>query len=222
MIIPSRVRHRRGHGFSPRFAGVLTAFAALEHWGNRPRSKKTPTAASRRGGRRRRPEAEGSRPGDHAARTSRSRRIGARHEEAKHLRDQGTLPPQRGVPYDRLTAKSGATRIKPIPLARGVRLPLSFGIQELGPGGRWGQLEAMSASDVKKVEYFEEIALVESNAALLGFKPNGNVSGPDGLTVPRCNCSRPSADVGRGTATTITPASRASARGGAGTTSTSR
>lgn len=87
------------------------------------------------------------------------------------------------IPYDRLTLKAGPMRIKPIPLARGIRLPSPFGIQELGPGGKLNPTEAVNAADVRKIEYFEEITLAESNV-LLGFKPNGNVGGPEGLTVP--------------------------------------
>lgn len=103
-------------------------------------------------------------------------------EEAK-LPALKELFARNAVPHDRLTTKSGALRIKPIPVARGDRLPATFGIQELLGDGRLGQPQGINASDVRKVEYFEELALADANA-LLSQKPFGTAAGPAGLTVP--------------------------------------
>ncbi len=86
------------------------------------------------------------------------------------------------VPYDKLTTKSGTTHIKPIPIGRGDRLPPTFGIQEV-VGDRLGPAQGINASEVRKVEYFEEIVLSEVNK-LLSQKPFGTASGPEGLTLP--------------------------------------
>jgi peptide/nickel transport system substrate-binding protein len=85
------------------------------------------------------------------------------------------------VPFDRLHTKGGFSRIKPIPVARGERLPLQFGIQELKRDGQFGEVQGVNASDVRKIEYFEEIALVESNIVLT-YKPFGTAGGPEGWT----------------------------------------
>ena len=71
------------------------------------------------------------------------------------------------VPFDRLTTKSGTVRIKPIPVARGERLPAQFGIQELTREGQFAEPQAVNAAEVRKIEYFEEIALSEANAVLV-------------------------------------------------------
>src|SRR5262249_47181967 len=82
-------------------------------------------------------------------------------------------------PFDRLHHKGAISRIKPIPVARGERFPLQFGIQELKGNGQFGEPQAVAASDVQKVDYFEEIVRTEANA-LLAFKPFGTSNGPDG------------------------------------------
>jgi ABC-type transport system substrate-binding protein len=87
------------------------------------------------------------------------------------------------VPFDRLTTKTGTLRIKPIPVARGDRLPPSFGVQEVFADGRLGQPQGVNAVDVRKVEYFEEVALADANA-LLAARPFGTGAGPEGLTAP--------------------------------------
>jgi ABC-type transport system substrate-binding protein len=86
------------------------------------------------------------------------------------------------VPFDRLTTKSGTLRIKPIPVARGERLPPTFGVQEV-VGDRLGAPQGVNASDVRKVEYFEELVLADASA-LLAQKPFGTGGGPEGLTLP--------------------------------------
>ncbi|MBP3954509.1 hypothetical protein J8F10_04325 [Gemmata sp. G18] len=84
------------------------------------------------------------------------------------------------VPFDRLTTK-GSVRIKPIPLARGERLPPQFGIQELDREGNPTAPQAVNAVEVKRIDYFEEIALTEANQALMA-KPLGTANGPQGWT----------------------------------------
>ncbi len=85
------------------------------------------------------------------------------------------------VPFDRLTTKAASARIKPIPVARGERLPLQFGVQELDRDGQVGAPQPINASEVRKLEYFEEIALAEANA-VLAAKPFGTANGPQGWT----------------------------------------
>ncbi|HEY1188981.1 MAG TPA: ABC transporter substrate-binding protein [Gemmata sp.] len=85
------------------------------------------------------------------------------------------------VPFDRLTTKASTLRIKPIPLARGERLPAVFGIQELDRTGRPTEAQGINASDVRKIDYFEEILLSDANT-VLSAKPFGTGTGPTGWT----------------------------------------
>ena len=101
-------------------------------------------------------------------------------EEAKHAAIKD-LYLKHAVPFDKLYHKAGTSRIKPIPVARGERLPPQFGIQEVGRDGRTGEAQGINAVDVTKIEYFEEIVLAEANA-VLAMKPFGTGAGPDGWT----------------------------------------
>lgn len=90
------------------------------------------------------------------------------------------------VPFDRLTLttkNAPSVRIKPIPVARGEKLPPQFGVQELDRDGQFGPPQAVNAAVVQRVESFEELALAEANA-VLAAKPLGSVNGPQGWTAP--------------------------------------
>ena len=110
-----------------------------------------------------------------------------RLDELARAADEATHPAlkelyqRNAFPFDRLTAKKSVTRIKPIPLPRGERLPAVFGVQEVRKDGQLGEVQAVSVGDVNSVEYFEEIVLAEANAVLTA-KPYGTKSGPDGWT----------------------------------------
>jgi ABC-type oligopeptide transport system substrate-binding subunit len=80
------------------------------------------------------------------------------------------------VPFDRLVHKGGTSTIKPIPVARGERFPLVFGIQELKANGQFGDPIGINAADVQRVDYFEEIVLKAAND-LLARKPFGTGAG---------------------------------------------
>ncbi|AWM38029.1 Bacterial extracellular solute-binding protein, family 5 Middle [Gemmata obscuriglobus] len=101
---------------------------------------------------------------------------GAKHPAIKALFQRNR------VPFDRLTTKSATMQIRPIPLARGERLPLTFGVQEYDREGRPTDPQGINSTDVRKVEYFEEIVVAEANQ-VLGAKPLGTANGPDGWTV---------------------------------------
>jgi ABC-type transport system substrate-binding protein len=85
------------------------------------------------------------------------------------------------VPHDRLTTKTGGAFIKPIPVAGVGNLPAQFGVVEIGSDGKIGQTLPVSKGDVKKIDYFEELAAADANA-LLAMKPYGTGAGPDGMT----------------------------------------
>jgi ABC-type oligopeptide transport system substrate-binding subunit len=75
------------------------------------------------------------------------------------------------VPFDRMYTKSGVQRIKPIPVARGERMPAQFGVQEL-ERDRFGAPQGVNTAEVRKFEFFEEVAVLEANA-VLASKPYG-------------------------------------------------
>lgn len=81
------------------------------------------------------------------------------------------------VPFDRLTTKSATMQVRPIPLARGERLPLTFGVQELDREGRPTETQGINSVDVRRFDYFEEITVAEANQ-VLGAKPLGTGAGP--------------------------------------------
>lgn len=86
-------------------------------------------------------------------------------------------------PYDRLTGtKNVVVRVKPIPLSRAETFPNPFGVIERSTDGQFGQEHAIGRAEVKKIEYFEELALADANK-LLNMKPLGSAAGPEGLTV---------------------------------------
>ncbi|MBM3982394.1 MAG: hypothetical protein FJ304_19420 [Planctomycetes bacterium] len=83
-------------------------------------------------------------------------------------------------PHDRLTTKGGVARIKPIPLAArgGDRLPAAFGIQELGADGQVGEVQGVNLADVRRIDHFEELVLLDASA-LLNMKPLGTGNAPE-------------------------------------------
>ena len=85
------------------------------------------------------------------------------------------------VPFDRLTTKGAVLRIKPIPVARGERLPAQFGIQAIRREGAPSAVEGVNAADVKRIDYFEELALADANA-VLAAKPFGTGAGAESWT----------------------------------------
>lgn len=86
-------------------------------------------------------------------------------------------------PFDRLTMKGVATRIKPVPVGRGERFPVVFGIQEVGPEGQIGPPVGVNAGEMQKIEYFEDVALKAANE-LLALKPFGTGNAPAAWSVP--------------------------------------
>ncbi len=85
------------------------------------------------------------------------------------------------VPFDRLTTKAGAVRIKPIPVATRAELPPQFGVQELDREGRLTEPQAVNKGEVQKLESFEQVVLAEANL-VLAARPFGTANGPQGWT----------------------------------------
>lgn len=75
------------------------------------------------------------------------------------------------VPFDRLTDSKGAGRIKPIPLYRNDKFPKEFGVTDLGPDGQPKENRSVGIVEVKKFEYFEELALAEADQLLKQKSP---------------------------------------------------
>jgi ABC-type transport system substrate-binding protein len=84
------------------------------------------------------------------------------------------------VPFDRLTEAKGAARIRPIPLFRG-HLPTQFGVEELDAANKPKPSRPVALAEVKKIEFFEELAITETDQ-WLRQRPLGTAAGPDGLT----------------------------------------
>lgn len=184
MTAPPRAG-RSWHRVSAALAGLLTAFA-IGGIAQPPGEEEDP-----KGGLKKRisveddPVVKGKGPAESGPGTPPDVRLDELHsgaEEAKHPAIKDLLQKHK-VPFDRLTTKTATMRIKPIPVARGERLPLTFGVQELDREGRPTAPEGINASDVRKLEYFEEITLAEANA-MLNAKPFGTANGPQGLLVP--------------------------------------
>ena len=189
MSVPTRAR-RPWHRYTAALAGVLTAFA-LGAIGQPPPEEEDP-----KGGVKKKvvveddpppPKPKGTdpipTPGPGTA-TSPDVRLdemfrGA--EEARHAAIK-ELFYKNAFPHDKLTGSKGVViRIKPIPLSRAETLPPTFGVVELARDGQPTQQHAVNRGEVKKIEYFEEIALADANATL-AFKPFGTGNGPEGWT----------------------------------------
>ncbi len=181
MILSSRGR-RSWHRLLAAMAGLLTAFA-IGAMGQPPAEEEDP-----KGGVKKKVIVEddpivkpkGSDAGVGTPPDARLDELVRGAEEATHPAIKDFLL-RNSIPYDRLTLKGGMIRIKPIPISRAERLPPAFGVQELARDGRLGEPQAVNASEVRKVEYFEEVAVTESNA-VLAIKPFGTGSGPEGWT----------------------------------------
>ncbi len=124
------------------------------------------------------------------------------------------------TPFDRITTKSGVLRVKPIPVARGERLPAQFGVQEMGRDGQWGEAQGVNTAEVRKIDYFEEIALGEANQ-VLAAKPFGTAAGPAGRSAAD-QLGAAERLMARRCASTTSPASGTSARAEGGTSCASR
>ena len=86
------------------------------------------------------------------------------------------------VPFDRLSDnKGGVNRIKPIPLHRDDTFPKEFGIADLNADGSPRDFRQVSLAEVKRFDFFEELALAEADL-LLKMKPLGSGTAPEGLT----------------------------------------
>lgn len=112
----------------------------------------------------------------------------AKLDELARAADEAKLPVLKDLyakhvyPFDRLTAKGAPGRIKPIPVARGEKLPNPFGVQELGPQGQISPPVPVNVQDMQKLEYFEDVVLKAAND-LLALKPfGGGAGGPAGWT----------------------------------------
>src|SRR6266545_6046940 len=181
MLAPSRTR-RPWHRLSAALAGLLTAFA-MGAIGQPPGEVEDP-----KGGVKKKVVVEDDpvivKPkGDTGPSTSPDVKL----DELARAAEEATHPSIKELylkhvyPFDRLSQKGGMTRIKPIPVARGERLPPQFGVQEVGRDGRIGDPQGINASEVTKIEYFEELVLAEANA-VLAAKPLGTKAGPEGWT----------------------------------------
>ena len=178
--MPASYRPRRSHHRLAALAGLLTAFA-LGVIAQPPAEEEDP-----KGGLKKRITVEPDpvvRPKDGGSVTPPDVRL----DELARAAAESTNPAlkdlfaRNAVPFDRLTTKSGAVRITPIPVARGERLPAQFGVREVGRDGRLGEAQAVNAAEVRKLEYFEEIVLAEANA-VLEAKPFGTADGAQGWT----------------------------------------
>ena len=99
---------------------------------------------------------------------------------AKHpaLRD---LLTRFSVPFDRMTDSRGSTaRIKPVTLWHTDPLPKDFPVTELQADGSAKEPRAIGPGDLKRFDYFEELAILEADL-LLKQKPLGTSPGPDGM-----------------------------------------
>jgi hypothetical protein len=85
------------------------------------------------------------------------------------------------VPFDRLYTK-GEGNVRPIEHSRAAALP-NTDVTVLGKDGQPTGKALVNASIVRKVEYFEELALAEANK-LLTLRPFGTAPGPAGLREP--------------------------------------
>ncbi len=182
MTAPSRAR-RPWHRLTAALAGLLTAFA-IGAVGQPPTEEEDP-----KGGAKKKVVVEddpvivkpkGGDTGPGTAPDVRLDELARAAEEATHPSVK-ELYLRNVVPFDRLTAKKAVSRIKPIPVARGERLPAQFGVQEIRRDGQPGEPQGVNAVDVNGIEYFEEIVLAEANA-VLAAKPFGTKTGPDGWT----------------------------------------
>lgn len=181
MTAPSHAR-RPWHRLTAVFAGLLTAFA-VGAIGQPPGEEEDP-----KGGVKKKVIVEDDpvivKPkGDTAPSTSPDVRLDELTRGAEEVSHPAIkeLYLKYAYPFDRLHTKAGITRIKPIPVARGERLPPQFGIQEVGRDGRIGAAQGVNAAEVTKIEYFEELALADANA-VLAAKPYGTKAGPEGWT----------------------------------------
>lgn len=180
MIVTPRARH--WHRLSAVMAGLLTAFA-IGALGQPPGEEEEDP----KGGAKKKVVVEEDPSAKAKADTGPGTAPDVRLDELVRGAELATHPAIKEVyarnafPFDRLTLKASVTRIKPIPVARGERLPPTFGVQEVGLDGRLGTPQSVNAVDVRKLEYFEEIALTEGNA-VLAVKPFGSAPGPEGLT----------------------------------------
>ncbi len=95
--------------------------------------------------------------------------------------NQGFLPSQRRSLRPPHTQKQHSPRQADSDFAR---RPASACLRRSGTrdSGRFGELQPVSVLDVKRVEYFEEIAMAEANT-LLSYKPYGTVGGPEGWSI---------------------------------------
>ena len=172
MTAPSRAR-RFAHRLLAAVAGLLTAFA-IGAVGQPPGEEEDP-----KGGVKKKVTVEDDpvvkpKSGDAGVGTSPDVRL----DELARGAEEATIPAIKkfyakyAVPFDRLTAKGEVARIKPIPVPRGERLPTQFGVQILRDNGQVGEVQGVNASEVSKVEYYEEIVLAEAKA-VLEQKPYG-------------------------------------------------
>jgi ABC-type transport system substrate-binding protein len=180
MLAASRARHSWTR-ISAAVAGLLTAFA-IGAIGQPPEVEDPNGGVKKKVVVEDDPKPKGVDPGPGTPPDVRLDELVRGAEEATHpaIKD---FYLRNSIPHDRVTTRAAAARIKPIPVARGERLPPVFGVQPIQANGKLGPAEAVNASDVRKIEYFEEITLAESNA-LLTFKPYGTGIGPDGLNAP--------------------------------------
>ncbi len=81
------------------------------------------------------------------------------------------------VPFDRLTPNAGkASRMRPIPIFwKDATFPKQFGVIELDSNNQDQPTKNVSKSEVRKIDYFEELVIAETDALL---KPAGGVDGP--------------------------------------------
>ncbi len=184
----SAPRARRWHRYWAALVGVLSAFA-LGAIGQPPREEEDPKAGVKKKiavdddpvvVKPKGPDSVPS-PGVNTPPDARLDELIRGAEEVTHPLLK-TLFLNSAFPHDRLTTSKGAgSFIKPIPVARGERLPAQFGVVEIGRDGKVGATHAVNAADVKKIDYFEETALADANA-VLALKPFGTGAGPDGWT----------------------------------------
>jgi len=179
MTAPSRAR-RFAHRLLAALAGLLTAFA-IGAVGQPPGEEEDP-----KGGVKKKvvveddpvvkPKGGGTAPD-------------VRLDELVRGAEEATLPAVKDlysryvVPFDRLTVKGAVARIKPIPVPRSERLPMQFGVQDLRRDGQPGEVRGVNASEVSKIEYFEELVLADAKA-VLEQKPFGPKAGTEGWTAP--------------------------------------
>jgi ABC-type oligopeptide transport system substrate-binding subunit len=67
------------------------------------------------------------------------------------------------VPFDKLIIAGGSVRVKPIPVHKSGGLPAEFGVQELGPTGAPAANKNVAKAEVKRIDHFEELAVIEAD-----------------------------------------------------------